>query len=83
MKREAAYNKGIAQAGGLTKLAELMGESPQTLINWRKRGVPPGKCRAFSAATGMSLIALRPNDWAAYWPQSEAVASTRIAVAGA
>jgi DNA-binding transcriptional regulator YdaS (Cro superfamily) len=69
MDRETAYDKGIADGGGLTKLAEIMGESLQTLNNWRSRGVPPGKCKAFAAATGVSVKLLRPNDWARYWPE--------------
>jgi len=70
MSREkAAFDKGIANAGGLSRLAEILGESPQTLNNWRTRGVPPGKCQAFAAATGVSVKHLRPRDWMDYWPE--------------
>ena len=35
--------KAISAAGGLTRLAELIGQSPQTVSNWRNRsgGFPP------------------------------------------
>lgn len=72
MCTEERFNEGIALAGGLKKAADLLGESPQVLTNWRARGsVPPSKCRAFSSITGISLKELRPNDWADYWPDLE------------
>jgi len=71
MSGETAIDKGIADAGGLSTLADLLGETPQALNNWRTRGVPPSKCRAFAAATGISVKLLRPNDWGDYWPELE------------
>lgn len=37
--------------GGMAKLAELMGESVQTVSNWRVRGIPVLKCAQLEAAT--------------------------------
>lgn len=65
------FDQGVADAGGATALAITMGESVQTITNWRARGVPANRCRAFEAATGVSVKTLRPNDWADYWPESE------------
>ncbi len=69
MCTEKRFDEGIANAGGLGQLSAAIGESPQVVTNWRKRGVPPGKCRAFSAATGIGVKELRPNDWSDYWPE--------------
>lgn len=73
MSFKNALDRWLADAGpgGLTRLADALGESVQTLNNWRTResGVPPNKCRALSAATGIGLKVLRPSDWADYWPE--------------
>lgn len=69
MCTDKLFAKGIATAGGLTSFAAKLGVSPQALSNWRVRGIPPGKCKAFAAATGISVKRLRPDDWADYWPE--------------
>ena len=80
MITEDRFNEGIANAGGLSKLAERLGESPQAIVNWRaRRTVPPAKCRGFSSATGIGLKELRPNDWADYWPDLDEPAPARVA----
>lgn len=80
MCTEKRFDEGIRIAGGLKTLADLLGENPQTVANWRARGrvargrgIPPNKCKAFSAATGIPLRELRPRDWADYWPELETV----------
>lgn len=57
--------------GGLAKLAELMGESAQTVSNWRARGVPIQKCAQLERATAgiVTRRDLRPNDWDRIWPE--------------
>jgi DNA-binding transcriptional regulator YdaS (Cro superfamily) len=57
--------------GGMAKLAEAMGESPQTLSNWRKRGVPTDKCASMELISGgaVSRRDLRPDDWHRIWPE--------------
>lgn len=57
--------------GGMTKMADAMGVSLQTLTNWRSRGVPASECKAFEAITGVGVQRLR-DDWAKYWPEIEA-----------
>lgn len=41
----------IDAVGGLTELARRVGESPQTIINWRKRGIPVDRVPDVEAAT--------------------------------
>lgn len=41
----------IDAVGGLTELARRVGESPQTIINWRKRGIPVERVPEVEAAT--------------------------------
>ena len=57
--------------GGLAKLAAAMGESVQTVSNWRERGVPVHKCAQFERVTDgeVSRRELRPDDWATIWPE--------------
>ncbi len=57
--------------GSPTKLAEFVGESTQTVCNWRHRGIPPHKVMALSARTGISVRELRPDDWQMYWPDTK------------
>lgn len=54
---------------GLTKLAEALGESTQTVSNWRSRGVPANRCARFSHVTGIPRPALRSEDWFDFWPE--------------
>lgn len=69
MSSESSFDKGIADAGGLAATAAALGETIQTVTNWRSRGVPANRCKAFAAITGVSIKALRPKDWADYWPE--------------
>jgi DNA-binding transcriptional regulator YdaS (Cro superfamily) len=62
------FNAAVKRAGGLTKLAGLIGESPQAVHNWKKRGIPANRCRAFAVLTQTRLKDLR-DDWADYWPE--------------
>ena len=73
MKPRSAFDEGLNAVGGsLSALAAAMGEkSIQAVSNWRARGVPVNKCKAFEAATGISVRRLRPHDWQAYWPEDE------------
>jgi DNA-binding transcriptional regulator YdaS (Cro superfamily) len=56
--------KAIAACGGSPSvLAGRVGETPQTINNWRKRGVPAEKCRSVEAAVFGAVTAaeLRPD----------------------
>jgi DNA-binding transcriptional regulator YdaS (Cro superfamily) len=48
-------NQGITQAiqslGGVARLADALGVSPQVVINWRRRGAPAEHCPAIERAT--------------------------------
>jgi hypothetical protein len=62
-------DEAIKAAGGLTSLARAVGETKQTVHNWRLRGEPPAnKTLAVEAASGISRRVLR-SDWADYWPE--------------
>jgi DNA-binding transcriptional regulator YdaS (Cro superfamily) len=37
--------------GGVTKLADAIGVSVQTVINWRERGIPAERCPSIERAT--------------------------------
>lgn len=56
---------------GLAKLAELMGESLQTVSNWRSRGVPVLRCAKLEQVAGRKVMRwhLRPQDWHLIWPE--------------
>lgn len=58
-------------AGGITKLAAALGESVQTVSNWRVRGVPVDKCAAVELAAGCAVRRwdFRPDDWHRIWPE--------------
>ena len=43
--------RAIEIVGGLTKLADSLGVSPQVIVNWRKRGIPSDRVLAIEAAT--------------------------------
>ena len=61
-----------AQAcGGLAKLAGLLGESVQTVSNWRSRGIPLVKCSLIEAASNGAITRrdMRPDDWHLVWPE--------------
>jgi DNA-binding transcriptional regulator YdaS (Cro superfamily) len=63
--------RACTAAGGLKKLAEAIGQSPQTVSNWRSRGVPLLHCVAIEQATGGAVTRreLRPDDWQRIWPE--------------
>ena len=56
---------------GAAGLAAALGETIQTVWNWRARGFPPNKCQAIQRVTGVSVRDLRPDDWADYWPEPD------------
>lgn len=64
-------DKACASAGGLTKLAAAIGQSSQTVSNWRDRGVPVVHCAAIEQATNGAVTRrdLRPDDWHRIWPE--------------
>ena len=56
--------KAIAACNGSpSELARRLNERPQTINNWRARGVPAEKCRAIESATCGAVTAaeLRPD----------------------
>lgn len=73
MDQQTSLELAIERLGGVKAFADALGESPQTITNWRARGVPANKCVAVEAATGISRRELR-DDWRDYWPElAEAV----------
>lgn len=46
-----ALDKAIRIAGSQSKLAARLGVTRQHISNWRRRGVPPIRCREIEAAT--------------------------------
>lgn len=78
MKNTSAFDEGVTAAGGMARLAEALGEkSIQVVSNWRGRGVPISKCKAFEAITGVSVRRLRPHDWRKFWPDAPPPAPKR------
>lgn len=43
--------RAIEVAGGLTRLADAIGVTPQRLLNWVDRGVPAERCPDIERAT--------------------------------
>ncbi len=70
MSYETEFDVAVKTAGGAKAIADELGESVQTVSNWRTRGVPANRCKAFEALTGMSVRRLRPKDWREYWPDA-------------
>jgi DNA-binding transcriptional regulator YdaS (Cro superfamily) len=69
MSNETAIARAIRLGGGPAALARSLGESIQTVTNWRARGLAPAnRCPAIEQATGVSRKELRP-DWSDYWPE--------------
>lgn len=68
---EDAIELAAQACGGLAKLAALMGESSQTVSNWRARGVPVQRCAELESAAGgmVRRWELRPEDWHRIWPE--------------
>lgn len=66
---ESGIECAIRLAGGPAGLAKQLGESTQTVVNWRARGAAPAnRCVAVEQLTGVDRRKLRPNDWHEYWP---------------
>lgn len=61
----------IEEAGGPTKVAALLGVSPQAVCFWRdgKRQFPVEHCAALDGMTSVRRWDLRPNDWHRIWPE--------------
>lgn len=61
-----ALRAAIKAAGGITKLAELLGDGTrsQTIANWMTRGVPLERCVIIQKVTGIRCEDLNPDiDW--------------------
>lgn len=72
MHPQATFEEVVRVAGGLAVLAAALGETAQTVSNWRGRGIPANRCKAVESLTGVSVRKLRPDDWADYWPDDGA-----------
>ena len=68
---EDVLERGYAACGGVTRLAEAIGTSVQTVSNWRLRGVPIQMCAAVEIATQGAVTRrdMRPDDWHRIWPE--------------
>ena len=53
--------RAIEQAGGLSKLADLLKVKPQVVHNWRSRGIPAERVLEIEAATGIERHELRSD----------------------
>lgn len=67
----SGLQKAIESVGGISKLADHLGERVQTVSNWTRRDVPAEKCPAIERVTrahGREIVIceqLRPDvDWA-------------------
>jgi DNA-binding transcriptional regulator YdaS (Cro superfamily) len=73
--------QAIELLGGATAVAKMLDlRNPQTVSNWKSRGVPPEHCPAIEAAVaarGGSLTRrdFRPDDWHRFWPEPAAQAA--------
>lgn len=58
-----ALRDAIETVGGQTRLALMVGVSPQRLSNWLDRGVPPERCPDIEAATSGAVTCeqMRPG----------------------
>lgn len=76
-------DKACAAAGGLAKLAACIGQSAQTVSNWRVRGVPILHCLAIEQATAGAVTRrdLRPDDWQRIWPELDTAPAATAAAA--
>jgi len=65
--------KAVRAAGGVSKLARLLGVTAPTVHEWKtsKRPVPAARCSAIVRVTNgaVTLQELRPADWQDYWPE--------------
>lgn len=68
---EHIIDRAAGACGGISKLAALMGRSPQVVSNWRARGVPLNECASLEAASGQVVRRwdMRPDDWHLIWPE--------------
>lgn len=58
----SAIDHAIQQAGGASRLASILGVTPQAVSNWKAReSVPPEQVLAIENATGISRHDLRPD----------------------
>lgn len=68
MEQESPIAEAIRLAGGAAVMARALGESVQTVSNWKARGEPPAnRVLAIERMSGVSRRRLR-TDWAEYWP---------------
>ncbi|HUM36196.1 MAG TPA: Cro/CI family transcriptional regulator [Anaerolineae bacterium] len=68
---KTALNDAISMLGGLAAFASALDESPQTVSNWRGRGVPVKPAVAIERLTDSRVMRwhLRPTDWHEIWPE--------------
>lgn len=67
-----ALLKAVEVVGGVSRLAEMVGVSSSAPSMWKARGrVPVEHCAAIERATAGAVTRrdLRPDDWAAIWPE--------------
>lgn len=59
----SVLEKASQIVGSQAKLAKKLGVHPMAITHWKKRGVPPKRCKEIEAATGgqISRAELRPD----------------------
>jgi DNA-binding transcriptional regulator YdaS (Cro superfamily) len=61
---QSRFPEAIEKVGSQSELARLLGLRPQYVNNWITRGIPPKRCEAVEAATGIRCEELRPDfEW--------------------
>lgn len=68
---KTAIELAVAAGFPISRIADELGESIQTVSNWRGRGVPVEKCSALESATtgAVKRWHMRPDDWHRIWPE--------------
>lgn len=67
MDTKPALERAIALHGGPSRFAEAVNESPQTITNWLKRGVPAEKCPTVELVTNGKVRCEELNNRAKWW----------------
>ena len=70
-RMDKIIDRAAEVCGGHGKLAARLGVSPQSVTNWRQRGIPLWYCTAIEIASAGAVRRwqMRPDDWHRIWPE--------------